>query len=679
MSDPSFPHLSAPLQLRHKRLKHRITFGAHTANMSADGLPGDRCYHYYLERAAGGAAMIVTEPVPVHPSTVLTRGNFRCDDDSIIPGFRRITEACHEHGAVIIQQLYHLGQHSDSDNSWMANWSVSGLPSYHDSHGSMEMNIRQIQEVQQGFVRAAVRAQQAGFDGVELFAGYSCLIDQFWAPWSNRRTDNYGGSRENRMRFSDEIIAEIRRLVGEEFIIGLALSFDPNAPILPSPEETIAIVSVHDRRGDVDYVSCGTGSYFDTVPLIPSSFQPDNFGPPFAAQVKAAVHHIRVQAESQVRLPKNAEQVIASGQADLASIVRGQIADPQMANKAFSGRAEQIRPCIACNQLCRGRRNRDYWISCLINPAVGREQEWGHSAAADTKSKPALAIIVGAGPAGLEAARTLAEAGWQVELREAAPNIGGRYRLAGLQPSRGRIQEHLDWYARELDRLGVRLRLGQHVDAAALVQEFPQLPKASAPTGTYLLLATGALTPTTGFQRSLPERDFLPGIQSGHVATIEQVLTQEIRPTGTVIVLDELGNWQATGTALHLQLAGYAVHLVTAAPLLGAELVNSGADKPIRKSFARAGGLAWTSHVIETWEPGSAKIRNTLTGQLTTIAADWLVLSGPGVPQRALQQGLAQSAIAFDEIGDCVAARSAAMAFYEGRKWALGKLNLPAG
>ncbi|MCG8358800.1 MAG: oxidoreductase, partial [Kiloniellales bacterium] len=190
----AFPHLFTPLDLRHVTLKNRIVFGAHTANMSVEGLPAERHLGYYRERALGGAAMIVVEPVPAHRTAVLTRGNFRPEDDAVIPHFRRITEACHAHGTVMIQQLYHVGQHGDAANSFEPNWSPSGLPSYHDADGSHAMTDAEIEEVIEAFAQAARRAKDAGFDGVELFAAYHALIDQFWTPWSNRRDDRWGGS-----------------------------------------------------------------------------------------------------------------------------------------------------------------------------------------------------------------------------------------------------------------------------------------------------------------------------------------------------------------------------------------------------------------------------------------------------------------------------------------------------
>ena len=266
----AFPHLFSPLDLRHKRLAHRLVFGAHTANMSQDGLPGEQHLNYYLERALGGAAMIVVEPMPVHPTALLTRGNFRPQDDAVIPHFRRITEACKAHDTVMIHQLYHVGQHGDHDNSFEPYWSPSGLPSYHDSHGSHAMTEAEIEELIEGFAQAARRAFEAGFDGIELFAAYHAVIDQFWTPWSNRRDDRWGGSFENRMRFSTEIITRIRSLVGEHFIVGMAVSQDPTTDVSLQIEAMQEIVAYHDERGLIDYVTCGTGSYFNFVELIPT-------------------------------------------------------------------------------------------------------------------------------------------------------------------------------------------------------------------------------------------------------------------------------------------------------------------------------------------------------------------------------------------------------------------------
>ena len=300
----------------------------------------------------------------------------------------------------------------------------------------------------------------SGFDGVEVFAAYHALVDQFWTPWSNRRTDRWGGSLENRVRFSAALLDGIRKACGDDFIVGLAVNLDPDSDGSLSEAELQEVVAWHDERTLMDYVTCGTGSYFDFHSLMPTSLYPARLGESAAAALKAVVRNAVVQAESHIRTPAGAEAVLAAGHADMVSIVRGQIADPHLVAKARAGHAERVRPCISCNQLCWGRRSRDYWISCLVNPSVGREAQWGGDRFAPAP-EPCQVLVVGGGPAGLEAARVSAERGHRVVLVEASDEFGGQWRLAGQQPTRSQVIDHLAWYARELERLGVEIRCGR--------------------------------------------------------------------------------------------------------------------------------------------------------------------------------------------------------------------------
>jgi 2,4-dienoyl-CoA reductase-like NADH-dependent reductase (Old Yellow Enzyme family) len=661
MSD-TYPHVFEPLQLRHRTLASRITFGAHTANMAEDGLPGERHIGYYRERALGGAGMIVVEPMPVHRTAVLTRGNFRHDDDAVIPAFRRLTDACRDANpdVVLIHQLYHVGQHGDADNSFAPNWSPSGLPSYHDADGSHAMTVAEIEELIDGFVEAARRAKAGGFDGIEVFAAYHAVVDQFWTPWSNRRTDEWGGTLENRARFSTQILRRIRERCGDDFIIGLAVSADPASEASLSIAELAAIVAWHDERRLMDYVTCGTGSYFDFEMIIPTSLYDQRLGEPFAAELKKVVRHALVQAESQIRTPAAAEEVLAAGHADMVSIVRGQIADPHLVAKARAGRGDDVRPCISCNQLCWGRRSRDYWISCLVNPSAGREWEWGGDRF-EASPKPRRVLVVGGGPAGLEAARVAAERGHHVILLERRDRLGGQFRLAGLQPSRGQILDLLAWYARSLETLGVEVRLG----AAAGPDEI-----AAAPADE-VIVATGSRPARAGFQRALPLVDRLPGIDRGDVFAIHDVLDGSASPGRRVIVLDDVDDWRGLGTALHLAEAGHEVTIVTASPVVARGLFHSAADGPLRQRFADAGGRSITCSVVLGWRDGVAAVLSTLTRELTKIDADALVIAETAVAETDLATALTSRGVAFHQVGDCVAPRRASLAFLEGRALAL--------
>jgi 2,4-dienoyl-CoA reductase-like NADH-dependent reductase (Old Yellow Enzyme family)/thioredoxin reductase len=649
-----FQALFQPLQLRHKTLRNRIVFGAHTANMAEAGLPGERHRGYYEERARGGAAMIVVEPVPVHRTGVLTRGNFRHSTDEIIPHFRKITDAVHAHDAVICHQLYHVGQHGDFDNSYEPSWSPSGLPSFHDSDGSHAMTEAEIEEVIDGFVQAARRAKESGFDGIELFAAYNAIIDQFWLPFNNRRTDRWGGNLENRTRFSRTIMERIRKMAGDDFIIGLAVNMDPASPASQTIEQLQEVVAWHDERQLMDYVTCGTGSYFSFTGIIPNVFHPDKFGAPYAEALKRVVSHAKVQCESHIRTPENADYVVASGQADMVSIVRGQIADPHLANKAKEGRPEDVRPCLSCNQMCWGRRYRDYWISCLINPSAGREFEWGGDRLIPAKA-PRTVLVIGGGVAGLEAARVAAERGHKVTLAEASGKLGGQFRLAGLTPRRGQILDYIDWLERQLAKYQVRVLLNTPLDAV----------EAKALGTDEIIVATGSQPDGKGFQRALAEHDALPGIERGNVASCEDVLARIARPGKRVLLLDETANWKGAGTALSLAEAGHEVTLVTPQPSVMFEMARTNADVQMRARLRQLGVRMLTDAVVLEWRGDGALVRSS-GGVPEIISADTLVVAATNVSNRELGDELGAPMV-----GDAVAARTAVMAIYEGRKLAM--------
>ncbi len=653
-----FPHLARPLQLRHRTLRNRINFGAHTANMSEGGLPGDRHLGYYVERARGGAAMIVVEPVPVHATAVLTRGNFRHGDDSIIEPFRRITDAIHAEGATIVHQLYHVGQHGDFDNSFRESWSPSGLPSYHDSDGSHAMTEREIEEVIDGFVDAAVRAQRCGFDGVEIFAAYNAVVDQFWLPWSNRRSDRWGGSFENRMRFSSEILRRIRSQVGDDFIIGLATSVDPTVEVAMQTDALCEIAAWHDERELMDYITCGTGSYFNFGILMPTFQFADKLGVEMAEALKGAVTHARVQAESHIRTPENADYVVASGQADMVSIVRGQIADPHLVRKALDGRPEDVRGCISCNQMCWGRRSRDYWISCLVNPSAGREFEWGGDTF-EQADQVKTVLVIGGGPAGLETARVAAERGHRVTLAEAGPALGGAFRLAGLQPRRSQITELIEWYVRQLAQLGVDVLLNTPLDG----------DDATAFGADEIVVATGSQPGATGFQRFNPTQDVMPGVDRTDACSIEDVMSNNVRPGERVIVVDDVGDWRGTGTAWHLAERGHRVTIVSSWPLIGYWIQRTAGDWELRARLAQL-GVDWiTEAVVAAWGEHGATVRSYLDGSERVLTADTLVLATTNVSETMVADQLAATGVdtPVHVVGDALAARLAVHAIYDGR------------
>jgi len=653
-----YPHIFDPVKLRHLTLRNRVVFGAHTANMSIGGLPGDKHLGYYRERARGGAAMIVVEPIPPHKTGVLLQENFRHGTDNVIPHFRRIADAVHAEGAAIVQQIYHVGGHGDQDNSWAPYWSPSGVPSYHDPWGSHAMTEAEIEELIDGFVEAARRIRDADFDGVDLFAGYNCLIDQFWSPLTNKRDDRWGGSLENRTRFAIEICEGIRRMAGDDFVIGMTISGAEPYPGGLTLEDKLEIVRTLDEGGHVDYFSVGFGSYLNQFSgIVPSFHFEMGLTRGTARDFKAACKQALVTTEARVKTPENADAAIAAGDADLVSIVRGQIADPHLVNKAREGRADDIRPCISCNQLCIGRRLKNYWISCLVNPSAGREFEWDGDRPAPTAS-PKNVLVIGGGPAGLEAARVAAERGHKVTIAEKTGELGGQFRLAAGQPERGEIGQLLNWYENQLEKLQVRIMRRTEMTA-------DDIRAFGADT---VVLGTGSAPTRSGFQRAFPHLDTLPGHDQDNVCTAHDVLDGTVVPGNRVLLLDDInGWWPASGTALHLAEQRHMVTLVTAADVPCGELATSQTADTTRERFWKIGVETVVSTALKSWDGNTATLINLYTGDKEEREFDTLVMALTNSPLDGLTRTLAHDDIDVRAIGDTVAPRTASMAIFEGR------------
>jgi NADPH-dependent 2,4-dienoyl-CoA reductase/sulfur reductase-like enzyme len=340
----------------------------------------------------------------------------------------------------------------------------------------------------------------------------------------------------------------------------------------------------------------------------------------------------------------------------MVSIVRGQIADPQLANKAREGRAEDVRGCISCNQMCWGRRSRDLWISCLVNPSAGREFEWGGDRFTPAPQRKTV-LVVGGGPAGLEAARVAAERGHRVTLVEAAPRLGGAFRLAGLQPRRSQILELLDWYERQLVQLGVEVRLNFPVDG----EEVKSLG------AEHVILATGSQPAGTGFQRGVPQLETIAGLENADVWSIEDVMGKRAHLGKHVVLVDDTGDWRGGGTAWYLAEQGHAVTLVTGWPLVGFWIQRTAGDGKLRARLAQLDAHWLTESAVVAWHGDAATVRNLLDGTEQRLAADSLVLATTNVSETELAQQLTQTGVSFAMAGDNVAPRLAAQAIYEGR------------
>lgn len=431
----AFPHLFAPLQIRGKRLKNRIMSSGHDTSMPTDNLVNEQLIAYHRARAEGGVGLIVLQVAGVHDSARYTSHVLMATDDACIDGYRRLAETCHAHGTVVLSQIFHPGREimESADGLLAVAYAPSAVPNERFRVMPRALDQDMIDEIIQGYADAARRLHQAGLDGVELVASHGYLPAQFINPRVNRRTDGYNGELEQRLRFIREILGAMRASTDADFIIGLRISADERDPEGLTEDESLAAVQL--LQGQLDYVHIVAGtsaSLGGAVHIVPPMAVEAAYLAREAGTFKAGLS-IPLFVTGRINQPQEAEAIIAKGQADVCGMTRALICDPQMPNKSDSGRAEDVRACIACNQACIGHFHKGLPISCIQHPETGRELLYGQP---KPSARGKRILVVGGGPAGMKAATVAAQRGHRVTLYEASAQLGGQIQLAQLLPRR---------------------------------------------------------------------------------------------------------------------------------------------------------------------------------------------------------------------------------------------------
>jgi 2,4-dienoyl-CoA reductase-like NADH-dependent reductase (Old Yellow Enzyme family)/thioredoxin reductase len=471
------------------------------------GYMSDRQIAYYATRAKGGVGLIIVEGTAVSPEG---KGSplWAClHDDSFIPALRRLTEIAHGHGAKILIQLAHAGRQTSASFTGIQPVAPSSTSCPFSGEVPRILTIEEIQGLIKKFAQAASRALRGGFDGVEIHGANGYLIHQFLSPRTNLRSDSYGGDRIGRMNFLIEVLENIKKEVPAPFLIGCRLNGEDFVEGGLQIEETVKISRELNLRG-ISYlhISCGVAESFHmTIP--PMDVEP-GFLVPKAEAIKDAVS-IPVIAVGRINDPFQADAVIGQGKADLVSMGRALWADPHLPRKALEERWDEICPCIGCNQGCRRKLDR----CCLMNPETGREQEFPILPA----ERPKRIIIVGGGPAGMEAARVAKRRGHQVILMEKSSQLGGNFRLAALPPKREGIKKGLQFFEREMQRLGVQLKLGKEATLESIEEYHAE----------EVVITTG----------SIPIIPPISGIKQNNVISAEDVLLQRKAVGNRVLVI----------------------------------------------------------------------------------------------------------------------------------------------
>ena len=615
MADPLFQ----PLTIRNVTFKNRIMSTSHACGLEEGGMPKERYQRYHEEKARGGIGLTMfggsSNVAPDSPSVFQ---QLYVGDDDVIPYLQEFSERVHKHGAAIMCQITHLGRRGEP---YAGHWlpTVGPSPIRETLHRSFpkEMDDDDIARVVAAYGQAARRCKEGGLDGVESL-GNAHLIGQFLSPATNKRTDGYGGSLENRCRFGLMVFEEIRRQAGDDFLVGFRCAVDEAMAEGLSQDECIEIAHVFERSGFIDFFN-GNYGRMDTLLGLAVDNMPGMASPiaPWLKSVGAFKREVSLPVFHAARITDlaTARYAISEGLLDMAAMTRAHIADPHLVNKLAAGQENQIRPCVGATHCMSPQRP-----VCLHNAATGREVNMPQ-VVARAEHPGRRAVVVGGGPAGLEAARVLGERGHHIVLFEAAPRLGGQVLLGAEASWRKDLIGVVDWRAGELDRLGVDVRTSHYAEPEDVLAEDPEI----------VIVSTGGV----------PDIDWLDGVE--HATSAWDFLTGGGAVGEQVLVYDGTGRHPALQCAEGAATAGADVQLVCIDGEIAVELTY--AERAIWKQKVYEAGVTMTQdhrllRIAKTGNRLTATFANEATGAMVEYPADRVVVEHGTIPVDDIYQAL---------------------------------------
>ena len=643
----AYRYLWTPLALGPVTVRNRIVFSAHLTNYARDGKPTEQHAAYYASRAAGGTGLIITEEHSTHPTDwpyeKLIHGFHR----DVIPGYRMITEAVHRHRVPIFAQINHNGGQASSMFSRMPVWAPSPVADPLFREVPKAVTKSEIDEIIAGYALVAEHCAEGGFDGIELQCSHSSIVRGFLSPATNKRTDEYGGSLANRARLLTEIVAAVRRVIGNRLALGVRICGDELIEGGTTIDDAVDIARIVEATGQVDYINTSIGVATASLFMIEASMHiPPGYAMFIPSAIRKAVD-LPVVGVGRFKDPLQAERALAEGHCDLVGVVRGQIADADFAAKARAGATDETRLCLSCNQECVGRMGLNRWLGCIENPRTGREAEYA-SRPAPIVSKPKSVMVVGAGPAGLQAAISAARHGHRVTVYEQQEAAGGQVRLAASVPNRAEFGDMIRNQLTECRRLGVTIEYGVGVWPGFVEEHRPD----------HVIVATGAEA----------NRPWWAPAEATNVCDVRDVLNGTVEPFGDVVVIDEIGFHHATSVGELLADRGCNVEIITNGMVVGQDL---GITLDMENWWIRASakGIVQTTDLVPMgMEGGSLTLLHHPTGTNVTRRPDWVVLAVPANPVEWLYNDLKAAGVSVQRVGDCLAPRRAHAAVVDGER-----------
>lgn len=649
---PRYPNVFRPININGLTLKNRIFVPAHTTNFGEDHLPSQAHVDYHRARARGGAAMNIFEAIRVSENTLGRPQGVAGFLPGAVDAYRRVADAVHEEGGRLVGQICHMGRQIDMDFERTVSFGASPLRWAPTAYFPREMARWDMDEVRDAHVRTTLNLLEAGLDGIELHWGHGHLLQQFLSPLSNRRTDGYGGSIENRMRFPLEVLQAVRAAVGPEVCLGIRLSAEEfiEGGLTLNQAEEIAARAV--QACQIDFIHVSHSAYHMSHSLgtqMADMAQPAetfrHLPGAIRRAVRAAGSDVAIFSVCKYRTLGDAEDMLAADEADMIGMARAHVADPALVAKHESGREDEVRPCIGCNQGCAQRLEMNIALTCTINPMAGKEGEWpepGDDPAATRKR----VLVVGGGPGGCEAAWVAAARGHEVTLWEKSGQLGGQLRWTGRMPQRADFQDLLDYQAGRLAAHAVAVETGRTATVEAIA-DF------GADT---VVLATGSRP------KALPLPDGTEAL------TMEAALANPDALGDTVGLFDTTGEWAALSVVEYLASLGKAVTV-----------------------FCPGGGFAWRTTIYSTtstrkrlremkvrialmrnvvgFRDGTLTLEDASTGETETVSGfDSLIGCQFNDVDNPFEAPLRAAGIAPVLVGDCLSPRTALHAIYEGHR-----------